>query len=604
MSAAENLNSLRLQQALASCSQSISNGDFKESQESISELVHFLDSVSDFISSGTTDEQGSENSAFEVLSEIYHYLISPSFDQAITDALAFELPKAVAKFACVSTRCFENAERIINHFVEVCSPRDMVSILCEAMTSPSDGFNSSLYFTPLLGALAKVFKGLKRRPFEQVKAALPVVLKVLEAILSDPEDEEDTSPMDFLNKTILIAHSLKEICMKLDRKDEKLVALLGLYVLQITALISVSVGSETSRWSPMMLELSHFLHYCGFTYLGLITGHEVDMAIHLISQGDEDDHIGSFSNVRSGAALTVIWRDISKEISDATKEDLDAVKVKLHNNRTKRWEAIGILKHVFASNLPWPLKKHSIDFLFCIMKDAVSHKDSNEPLDYSVYTPSLYAALQAIQLVIVYASNPPLRKRAFDTFKMVVADVPPSLRFDILMALIRNSELSSMIAILLGCVKDEMFKEYPKKVSGQNEDTKEENKIFESSSPFWTVKVVDCVEFVLKPPKGGPPSLPELTDAILSALNLYRFILITESSGNTNYTQVLTNNNLKKVYKEWLEPLRNVVCGVTAENHRGDDDQLGIDTSCALNPVEFVLYRCIELVEENLKHAT
>ncbi|KAL4579321.1 hypothetical protein LXL04_015462 [Taraxacum kok-saghyz] len=594
MSAAENLNSLRLQQALASCSQSITNGDFKQSQESISELVHLLDSVSDFISSGTEDEEESEKSAFEVLSEIYCYLISPSLDQAITDALAFELPKAVAKLACVSTRCFENAERIIYHFVEICSPRDMVSILCEAMTSSTDNFNNSFYFTPLLGALAKVFEALKRRPFEQVKAALPVVLKVLDTILKDPEEEEDTAFMDLLNKSILIASSIKAICIKLDHKDEKLLALLGLYVLQITALISNSVGSETSRWSPMMLQLSHFLHYCDFTYLGLITGHEVSTAIDLISQGDEDDYTSCFSYLQCGAAITVLWRYVSDEVSDTSKEDLDEVKVKLCTSQTKRWEAIGILKHVFASyNLPWTLKRHAIDFLFYIMEgiEIDSHKDHDEPLDYPVYMPSLYAALQAIQMVIVYASDPLIRKKAFEIFKMVVADIPGSLRFDILMALIKNSELSSMIAILLGCVKEEMYNEYPKK------DAKEENKIPQSTLPFWTVTALDCVEFVLKPPHGGPPFLPEFTDAVLAALNLYRFILITESSGKTNYTQVLLKNNLEKVYKEWLEPLRTLVSVVA----KADNDQL---TTCAFNPLEFVLYRCIELVEENLKHIT
>lgn len=70
------------------------------------------------------------------------------------------------------------------------------------------------------------------------------------------------------------------------------------------------------------------------------------------------------------------------------------------------------------------------------------------------------------------------------------------------------------IAILLGCVKEEMYKEYPKKVSGQNRDAKEENKVVQSTLSFWTVSVLDCVEFVLKPPKGGPPSLPEFTDAV------------------------------------------------------------------------------------------
>ena len=40
-----------------------------------------------------------------------------------------------------------------------------------------------------------------------------------------------------------------------------------------------------------------------------------------------------------------------------------------------------------------------------------------------------------------------------------------------------------------------------------------------------------------------------------------------------------------------------------AENQKGYD-QLAEDTVCALNPLELVLYRCIELVEEKLKHAS
>ncbi|MFS7900290.1 putative YAP-binding/ALF4/Glomulin [Helianthus anomalus] len=156
------------------------------------------------------------------------------------------------------------------------------------------------------------------------------------------------------------------------------------------------------------------------------------------------------------------------------------------------------------------------------------------------------------------------------------------------------------IAILLGCVKEEMHREYPQKVSKENESAKAESN---SSSPFWTDKVLDFVEFVLRPPHGGPPILPEFTDAVLSALNLYRFILITESSGNTNYSQVLSKNKLQKVYREWLEPLRALVCGVRAENQK-DNNELAFDALCGLNPVEFVLYRCIELVEENLKRAS
>ena len=38
-----------------------------------------------------------------------------------------------------------------------------------------------------------------------------------------------------------------------------------------------------------------------------------------------------------------------------------------------------------------------------------------------------------------------------------------------------------------------------------------------------------------------------------------------------------------------------------AEN-KNDYDQFAVDAICSINPVELVLYRCIELVEENIKH--
>ncbi|WP_459806190.1 hypothetical protein, partial [Herbidospora sp. RD11066] len=84
----------------------------------------------------------------------------------------------------------------------------------------------------------------------------------------------------------------------------------------------------------------------------------------------------------------------------------------------------------------------------------------------------------------------------------------------------------SMIAILLDCVKEEMRKEYLQKVSRQNGASKADDNITQHLSPFLTAKVLDFVEFVLKPPMGGPPSLPEFTDAVMAALNLYRFVLI------------------------------------------------------------------------------
>ena len=61
-----------------------------------------------------------------------------------------------------------------------------------------------------------------------------------------------------------------------------------------------------------------------------------------------------------------------------------------------------------------------------------------------------------------------------------------------------------------------------------------------------------------------------------------------------------SRSNLQKAYNEWLLPLRTLVSGIVAQN-KDEYDQLAVDIVCALNPVELVLYRCIELVEEKLK---
>lgn len=49
--------------------------------------------------------------------------------------LAFELPKVAARFACVSTSCVEVAEDVVDWFIGKCSPRDMLSVLCDVWIS-------------------------------------------------------------------------------------------------------------------------------------------------------------------------------------------------------------------------------------------------------------------------------------------------------------------------------------------------------------------------------------------------------------------------------------------------------------------------------------
>ncbi|THG23518.1 hypothetical protein TEA_004597 [Camellia sinensis var. sinensis] len=562
---------LRLQQALISCSTSIECGDFRQSEKSISELVDFLNSV-------TENNDSSENDAFQVLMEIHIFITSPSLDQAVIDALSFELPKAVARFACVSRRCLEIAGSVIDWFIETCSPRDMLSILCEALDSPSEMFKAPGYFAPLLSGLAKVFLSIQRRQFEQVKEAVPVIINVLKAMSSEL-DEGDTDYEDLLNRSIDVANSIQ------------------------AAFVSIGIGDKISSCLSLMLQLSRFLRFCNLSYLGLITGCDVDTVTRTVVGADGDDYMRCFSHVKHGASLSVIWGYISNEVAQAAEEDLAAVKAELSRNQTKRWQALGMLRNIFScGNLPWELKKQAINFLLCIVDGNVSHEYNNEHVECLIYMPSLLATLQAVEMVVIYAPDAVLRRNAFNALKKVLADIPTSLRFDTLMALIKNTDSSSMIAILIDCVRKEMHMENCQRISIGNEVIHPQNNACFSAA-FWNAGALELVELILRPPMGGPPSLPEYGDAVLSALNLYRFILMRESTGNTNYTGVLSKKNLQKAYNEWLLPLRTLVTGTVAENKK-DYDRLAMDTVCVLNPIELVLYHCIELVEEKLKNAT
>nr|XP_017253798.1 PREDICTED: aberrant root formation protein 4 isoform X2 [Daucus carota subsp. sativus] len=568
---------------------------------STSELADFLATLSESVAAEPENSQF-ENTALEVLSEIHTYISSTSSDQDVMDALSFELPKAVARFSSGSKRCIDVCESIFDKFITTCSPRDMLSILCEALGCDVTMCKSCRYYAFIFSGIAKVFPFIKRRHFEHVKTAVPGVLNILSSI-SMETDHEDADVEDLFNKTVEIASSIHTICVKLEEEDnEKIRALFGLTILQITALTSVCLGNAISRCFPLVLKLFHYLQYCQLSYLNLIAGADVDKLTSIVLEGvdDEEDFMVCFSHVNLGAALAVVWGQMSDEVPLAVEMDLAKVKDELRSHQTERWQAVGLLRHIFlCANLSWIIKKYAIRFVLDIMKGAVPNNSHVEHEDNSICMLSLCASLQAVQMVIMYASDRVTGKMAFDAFKMVLADVPARHRFDILVSLIKHSDSSSMIAILLDCFREEMHKESCQRVANGN-GISDVKYLEYQNNVFWSVETLELVELILKPPQGGPPILPEDSDAVLSALNLYRYMLITESRGKTNYTGALSKENLQKSYKEWLLPLRVLVRSVAAESER-DHDHVDSEALCALNPVELVLHRCIELIEDYMR---
>ncbi|GMQ02927.1 hypothetical protein CsSME_00048942 [Camellia sinensis var. sinensis] len=161
-----------------------------------------------------------------------------------------------------------------------------------------------------------------------------------------------------------------------------------------------------------------------------------------------------------------------------------------------------MLRNIFLCvNLPWELKKQAINFLLCIVDGNVSHEYNNEHVECSIYMPSLFATLQAVEMVVIYAPDAVLRRNAFDALKKVLADIPTSLRFDTLMALIKNTDSSSMIAILIDCVRKEMHMENCQRISIGNEVIHAQNNACFSAA-FWNAGALELVELILRPTLG------------------------------------------------------------------------------------------------------
>lgn len=93
----------------------------------------------------------------------------------------------------------------------------------------------------------------------------------------------------------------------------------------------------------------------------------------------------------------MIWGHISSEVAQVAEDDFAVAKDELRTNQTKRWRAVGMLKHIFSSaKLPWKLKEYAMDFLLYITSGNNSQKCNDENMDCSFYTSTILAALEVI----------------------------------------------------------------------------------------------------------------------------------------------------------------------------------------------------------------
>ncbi|CAM0956617.1 unnamed protein product [Alopecurus aequalis] len=577
---------MRLVEALAALSLALESGDTASSDAAAATVAEFLSP-----SYADADAVVSE----QMLREVHAFLLCPSSNQMAIDTLSLVLPKPVAELGARVGNCRDIAKTIIGLFVSNCNPRDMLPILCEALDTPVT-LNGSAYFVILLDALASVLTLIQRRHIEQVKVVLPAVLRIMDADLSEPDVEHGMTAVDLFNAALGIGNAIQEMCKTMvNHRKEELCSILGLYALQNVAHVSeITHQNILCTCGSVVLQFSKFLTFCGFTYLGLLTGNDVTSATNKLSK-DDDDFLDCFSSVMDGASLVVVWTSIHDDMSKYAGVELESALKQVQDDYMRKWEAINMFKYVLPSvNYPWVIKSHSIDLLLTLVDDKCS-EEANSHVDFP-YPTQCFATLKTIEGVMIAAPDALMRKKAFAALKRVISVVPAAQRFDILHALITNSMFPSLTAILLDLVKNEVLRESRR----ADQDCIESDRSQDGGeSPPWASHALELVELILRPPEGGPPCLHDHSEQVLSALNLLRLILIIDSRGSTS-AKMFRDKTIEKVYTEWLIPLRPTVAGIQSKLEKDDSDDAN-QMMCLLNPVQLVLQRCIELVEEKMK---
>ncbi|GJN16541.1 hypothetical protein PR202_gb03542 [Eleusine coracana subsp. coracana] len=479
-----------LRGALATLSQAFDSGDTEACDAAATAVSEVLDAAAAAAMEAADGGDGEEASrsdtaaraSEELLREVYAFLSCPSSNQMAIEGLSLVLPKPVAKLGALVLSCRDTAAAIIKFFVTNCSPRDMLCILCEvcyAFMSSSIGIagyiyavdipmelpDGPAYFVLLLNGLAEVLTLIQRRHIEQVKVALPAVLKVIHATVSECDEDHGEASIDIFNAALGIGNSIQEMCKVRVNMNRDLCAILGLYSLQNIALISQSKQHDTvSACGSVALQYSQFLKFSGFTYVGILTGDDV-------------------------TAATFLWTYVYDDLSKYAGEGLELALKEVQDNHMKKWEAIGMLKYVLSSfRYPWVFKSHCINLLLTLAVENGSEEIND--VDFTSYAACVFATLKVISMV------------------------PSSQRFDILHALINNSMSHSLTAILLDIVRDEVLRE------SRHFDKDCADGLNHGESPPWASHALDLVELILRPPEDGPPCLPDQSEQV------YFFLMI------------------------------------------------------------------------------
>eukprot|EP00250_Pteridium_aquilinum_P016055 c22919_g1_i2 orf=495-2210(-) len=517
--------------------------------------------------------------------------------QGLLDMIGIDMPSILVKFSVIPHgSCGGIAESILETLLESCDPRDLFTAYMEALHLYS--MPETLALCPIiLDGLPKVFTRLRRRRVEYFKESLPGLLRIA-GLAMDTSLETRT----ILDKLVHIVKNLLDISLREEVKEQsqRLHETLGVFILLLLAKFSeFDQLNGSSAVQSLLMQLAKLIPACGLPYLDMITGSFSENFVDSMTEylAIEDGYI---LHTRQGAALAVWWMFC---FGEAAIDNQEAVKSVVDGVRSSRHAFVSALSNVLvllsSKEKSWKKVEMGIDLLTVILEWGTTPSADNplyiqlEFLEDKEFL-NLKELLQVVQNVVIFFPQSRTRQRAYSVLVNIIRKVlPPEERFEALKQLITECEHSSMVSLLIYVVKEEVDKAIPSR-SAIKETMQSLN------SPFKSERVLELIDFVLRPPVGGPPDLPNQIDAVLAVLNLYRFVLIKETTGKSNYTGVLFIARLQEACLKWLQPLRAVLEGFK-RNFSDDNSEVSANILLSISNLEGVLYRCLELAEAALK---
>lgn len=90
----------------------------------------------------------------------------------------------------------------------------------------------------------------------------------------------------------------------------------------------------------------------------------------------------------------MIWGHIFDGVEKAVGQQLGIVVSEIQQNRFKRWQAIGMFKHILISmEYPWIIKAQCMDILLSIIDGIISEEQNDSVDDLSSFLLNLFSSI-------------------------------------------------------------------------------------------------------------------------------------------------------------------------------------------------------------------